>query len=214
MEALKRYLIKNFEQIFALLILLSVAGITYFVPYKLAFLNFYFIPILVAAYYLGVRKALLGGVLCTLMVSIYAYLFPESFMIQLTVLDLWMNIMTWASFLILTAAVVGQVTTRLKVEVEQVTDLNRNLEESTSRLEAADAQLRDHAENLEKKVTERTESLERSKTAVEDLKKRVEEALYSTMDASVEVDHREAASYREEEDQHPLFRPERLHGIF
>ena len=185
MEALKRYLIKNFEQIFALLILLSVAGITYFVPYKLAFLNFYFIPILVAAYYLGVRKALLGGVLCTLMVAIYAYLFPESFMIQLTVLDLWMNIMTWASFLILTAAVVGQVTTRLKVEVEQVTDLNRTLEESTSRLEAADAQLRDHAENLEKKVTERTESLERSKTAVEDLKKRVEEALYSTMDASV-----------------------------
>ena len=60
MEALKRYLINNFEQIFALLILLSVAGITYFIPYKLAFLNFYFIPILVAAYYLGVRKASLS----------------------------------------------------------------------------------------------------------------------------------------------------------
>ena len=134
MEGLKRYLIENFEQIFVLFILLSVAGITYFIPYKLAFLNFYFIPILLAAYYLGVRKALLGGVLCTLMVIIYTYYFPEAFMIQLTVLDLWMNIMTWASFLILTAAVVGQVTTRLKVEVEQVTDLNRNLEESKSRL--------------------------------------------------------------------------------
>ena len=56
MEGLKRYLIENFEQIFVLFILLSVAGITYFIPYKLAFLNFYFIPILLAAYYLGVRK--------------------------------------------------------------------------------------------------------------------------------------------------------------
>ncbi len=185
MESLKRYLIDNFEQIFVLLILLSVAGITYFIPYKLAFLNFYFIPILLAAYYLGVRKALLGGVLCALMVAIYSYLFPELFMIRLTVLDLWMHIVTWASFLILTAAVVGQVTTRLKVEIEQVTGLNRTLEESKSRLEAADEHLRDHAENLERRVSERTESLEKSKTAVEELKKKVEEALYSTMDASV-----------------------------
>ena len=42
-----------------LLILVSVASINYLIPYKLAFLNFYFIPILLGAYYLGVRKALL-----------------------------------------------------------------------------------------------------------------------------------------------------------
>jgi len=45
MEALKNYLIRNFEQVFVLLILVSVASINYLIPYKLAFLNFYFIPI-------------------------------------------------------------------------------------------------------------------------------------------------------------------------
>ena len=80
MEALKVYLIRNFEQVFVLLILVSVASINYLIPYKLAFLNFYVIPILLGAYYLGVHKALLGGVLCTLIVTLYAYLFPQSFM--------------------------------------------------------------------------------------------------------------------------------------
>ena len=185
MEALKNYLIRNFEQVFVLLILVSVASINYLIPYKLAFLNFYFIPILLGAYYLGVQKALLGGVLCTLVVTFYAYLFPASFMPAFSQLDLWMNILAWSSFLILTGAVVGQLTSRLKTEVEQVRDLNRNLEDSQARIEAADKELRDHAEDLEHKVTERTESLEKSKHAVEDLKKKVEDALYSTMDAAV-----------------------------
>jgi hypothetical protein len=48
MEALKKYLLNNFEQVFVLMILVSVAGINYLIPYKLAFLNFYFIPILLA----------------------------------------------------------------------------------------------------------------------------------------------------------------------
>ena len=83
-----------------------MAGINYYIPYKLAFLNFYFIPIL------------LGAFLCALIVFVYAYLFPESFRPAFTNLDLWMNIVTWASFLILTAAIVGQFTTKLKTEVE------------------------------------------------------------------------------------------------
>ena len=37
MDALKNYLIRNFEQAFVLLILVSVAGINYLIPYKLAF---------------------------------------------------------------------------------------------------------------------------------------------------------------------------------
>ena len=36
MEALKTYLIKNSEQVFVLLILVSVASINYLIPYKLA----------------------------------------------------------------------------------------------------------------------------------------------------------------------------------
>ncbi len=82
MDALKRYLTKNFEDFFVLIIILSVSAVNYFLPYKLAFLNFYLIPILLAAYFLGQSKSILGAVLCTLLVSAYAYSKPESFQVK------------------------------------------------------------------------------------------------------------------------------------
>ncbi len=106
METLKNYLVKNSEQTFALLILLSVVIVNYLIPYKLVFLNFFFIVILLGAYFLESHKAILGGVLTTLFVVIYVYLYPSSFMATTTETDLWMNILAWSSFLILTGAVV------------------------------------------------------------------------------------------------------------
>ena len=118
---------------------------------------------MLAAYYLGSRSAVLGSVLCTLMICLYVYLSPMSFMPPFTQLDLWMNIVTWSSFLILTAAVVAKLASRLTEEVEHGRELNRDLEENKAKLEEADKKLRDHAEKLEKNV--------------DDLKQRVEELL-------------------------------------
>ncbi len=153
MERLKAYLIKHFEAVFALVILVSVASINYFIPYKLVFLNFYFIVVLFASYYLELRNALLGGVLCTLVVIVYVYYFPTSFMPAFTQFDLWMNIMAWSSFLILTRAVVGQLSARVKKEVQQLKELNETLEASKAKLERDDKELRAHAERLEMWLT-------------------------------------------------------------
>ena len=128
MEALKRYLAKNAEEVFVLIILAGVAGINYFVPYKLVFLNFFFLVVLLGAYYLEMRKAVLGAVLCALMVIVHVYYFPSSFMPGFGQLDLWMNILAWCSFLILTGAVVGQLTHSLKTKVQRLQKLNQDLE--------------------------------------------------------------------------------------
>ena len=135
MESLKNYFLRHSEQVFALVILISVAAINYLIPYKLVFLNFFFIVILLGAYYLEAHKALLGGVLTTLLVIIYVYYFPGSFMAALTERDLWMNVLAWSSFLILTGAVVGQLISRLKTEVQQLRKLKGDLEAENEKLE-------------------------------------------------------------------------------
>jgi len=127
-KALKNYFVKHSEQIFALLILISVATINYLIPYKLVFLNFFFILILVGAYYLDLHKALMGAVLTTLIVVTYVYYFPSTFMPTFTGLDLWMNVLTWSSFLILTGALVGRLIQRLKIEMEEANSANRQWE--------------------------------------------------------------------------------------
>jgi len=184
-ERIKRYLLANFEHLFVLVILLSTAGVNYLVPTKLAFLNFYFLPIILAGYYLGRRSAVLGGLLCALIMAIYVVLFPEAFQIGASPLDVYTYVSTWGGFLILAGAVVGRLQEKLADEVRTTSALNAELRRREQDLTALNQTLRDYGEDLELRVRDRTEELEQSKRAVEAMKAKVEDTLYATMDASV-----------------------------
>ncbi len=120
----------------ALVILVGVPIIAHFVPYKLVFLNFFFIVILFSVYFVETHKALMGGVLTTLLVSIFVYYFPSSFVLTYTEFDLWMNILAWSSFLILTGGAVGKLADRLKIEVKDLRQRKGDLETQIDQLEA------------------------------------------------------------------------------
>ncbi len=136
MKNLKNYLLKNSEQMLALVILVGVPAIAHLVPYKLVFLNFFFIVILFSVYFVEAHKALMGGVLTTLLVAIFVYYFPSSFVPTFTELDLWMNILAWSSFLILTGGAVGKLADRLKLEIKDLRQRKGDLETQIDHLEA------------------------------------------------------------------------------
>ena len=77
------------------------------------------------------------------------FLPPPALIPAITEMDLWMNIMAWASFLILTGAVVRGLTARLRKEVQALTEVNQSLQESKAKIEQNDQALRDQAEKLE-----------------------------------------------------------------
>ncbi|HLA41062.1 MAG TPA: adenylate/guanylate cyclase domain-containing protein, partial [Candidatus Glassbacteria bacterium] len=185
MEKLKNYLLSHFEQSFVLLVLVSTVAINYFIPQKLAFLNFYFLPVILGANYLGRRRAVLGAMLCVLVVVSYMMLDQQAFIADNGELNTYLHIVIWAGFLILAGAVVGGLQEKLAGEIQTTRQLNQSLEANQVALNAANNTLRDYNLNLEQRVKERTVELEQSKTAIEGLKKKVETALYSTMDSSV-----------------------------
>ncbi len=135
MKNLNNYLIKNSEQMLALVILVGVPTIAHLVPYKLVFLKFFFVVILFSVYFVEAHKALMGGVLTTLLVAIFVYYFPSSFVPTFTELDLWMNILAWSSFLILTGGAVGKLADRLKLEIKNLRQQKRDLETQIDKLE-------------------------------------------------------------------------------
>jgi HD-GYP domain-containing protein (c-di-GMP phosphodiesterase class II) len=181
----KRYLLANFENLFVLLTLLSTALVNHLVPTKLAFLNFYFLPIILAGYYLGRRRAVLGALFIGLMVSVYVVLFPEAFQLGGSPLYVYAHVASWAGFLILAGAVVGRLQEKLAEEMKATSALNDELRQRQQELTAANQTLKDYGNDLEARVRERTEELEASKRAVETMKTKVEDTLYATMDASV-----------------------------
>ncbi len=50
-------------------------------------------------------------------------------------LDLWMNILAWSSFLILTGAAVGKLADRLKMEIKELKGRKRDLEAQIDHME-------------------------------------------------------------------------------
>ncbi len=185
MERLKKYFQRNFERIFILTILITVFFINYFIPQKIAFLNFYFLPIILAGYYLGLRRSILGAFFCILLVTFYAILYPQHFIMSNSRADLYLHILAWGCFLILAGAVVGKLQEKLNTKTQQTHQLNEQLMQQQQNLNSANLSLKDYSENLESKVAKRTEELEKSKEAIETLKEKVENTLYATMDSSV-----------------------------
>ena len=185
MEQLKAYLLKNFEQVFVLVVLVATAFINYFIPQKISFLNFYFLPIILMGYYLGRRRAMLGAFLCVLLVTGYVLLFPDAFHMGNTLMDTYLHMASWGGFLIIAGAVVGQLQEKLSGQIETSLNLNRDLECKREELDIANVSLKEYSDDLELKVKERTEALESAKRSIETSKGKVEDALYSTMDASV-----------------------------
>lgn len=166
MEKIKGYLLANFEQLFVLFILFSTVVINYYISQKLAFLNFYFLPVILGAYYLGRRRAVLGAVFCAVMVPIYVIFDHDAFVVETSELNTYVYIVVWTSFLILAGALVGQLHDKLAGEVEITQTLNESLEASQAALAEANRSLVGNNQHLEDRVRERTFELEESKQAI------------------------------------------------
>lgn len=119
------------ERVIILLILLGLLAVHFFVVQKVAFLGFYYLPILLAGYFCGKRIAILMSVLTILLLALYSVLEPtrmspdiaaeqaklESTSPNTTAkteaadrlskekLNLYLSLMTWGAFLVLAAAV-------------------------------------------------------------------------------------------------------------
>jgi hypothetical protein len=79
MDSLKNEIFKHFESIIIVIVIAALIFINWIVPYKLGFLNFFYLPIILAGYLKGQRAAVLSAVLCILAVVVYIIGYPEAF---------------------------------------------------------------------------------------------------------------------------------------
>ncbi len=108
MEGTKKFFSNYFEEMIIVLVLAVILFTHYLVPQKLAFLNFYYLPILLAGYICGKRKALLLSIFSVLMVALYSVLYPGVFdAFSRQNFNTYFSIATWGCFLILASIMVG-----------------------------------------------------------------------------------------------------------
>jgi integral membrane sensor domain MASE1 len=149
MDRAKRILFENFELILVGVLTLAAAYTVLISSNKLAFLNFFYIPVLLAAFFLGRRRGILASIVAVLMIAIFVVINPELFAdsaVQTPVL----SIVLWGSFLIITAAVVGtlydfkaRATTDLKQAYEGILEIVAKF------IDAVDGYTQEHSVRLQ-----------------------------------------------------------------
>ncbi|HAJ77298.1 MAG TPA: hypothetical protein DCM64_12715 [Gammaproteobacteria bacterium] len=154
MEALKRYLVDNFESVFILVVLVFVAAVVWFVDAKLSFLNFFCLPVLLSSYYLGIRSGVLGAFLVFLLIVGFAYLYPDQFIAPMDLFGLWSSIMTWGGFLILTAVIVGFTHRELQEKMTEALRARAEASGNAELLEQTMSTIREFESELDFKVEE------------------------------------------------------------
>jgi putative nucleotidyltransferase with HDIG domain len=98
------------KELIILFLLIAIAGFIFFFVYnQRAFLNFFYIPVLIGAYFYGKRYATSSAILSVIIISIMAYVYPDTFIHRSldSGLNFWLDIVTWGGFLTITGYYMG-----------------------------------------------------------------------------------------------------------
>jgi len=121
MKKIRTFILEHFEGAIIALVFFGVFAIAFLVYYKLSFLNFFFLPVILSGYFLGKRSAVLTGIFCALLVILYL-IFSKVFTNQSVQFsfDEIITLTTWASFLVLTGGLIGGVSEQREARVAKL----------------------------------------------------------------------------------------------
>jgi putative nucleotidyltransferase with HDIG domain len=145
---LKVLLFENFETALVVVVLGSLLFFNSFVVHKFAFLLFYFIPVLLAGFFLSARHAVATAVFSWVMMVYLTIMDPFGANVADGTIGFW-NLFIWACFLTLSGALVGNLQEKNRLHTVQLQDAYRGIIQILVKyLEAADAYTKTHSERV------------------------------------------------------------------
>jgi len=159
-----------------LLVMLGIVSITgainFFVVNQRAFLNFYYLPVVLGAYLLGKRQGVFSAVLaCAIVVSL-ALMNEGTFAANDGALWMrWLDIGTWGGFLILTSYLVGTLYEQKEAQLRELHDAYRGILEILFKLlDTVDPTTKDHSRRVSEYAVEMARAMGLDENEVEDVR--------------------------------------------
>jgi putative nucleotidyltransferase with HDIG domain len=171
MERFKQFIVTHFEQILVSVILVAAFIGTYFIEEETLVLNFYYLPVIVAGYFLGRRMGVLAAVFSILAVLICALLFPQRFFSDKIFWHSIARLSSWSGFLILASIAVG---TLYEQNERRMLDLKNAyigiLEILSKYLESTDRYTKGHSVRVSELAMETAIAMELPRPEVENIR--------------------------------------------
>jgi HD-GYP domain-containing protein (c-di-GMP phosphodiesterase class II) len=170
LDRAKQFVFKNFERILVLLLVASLLVINSLIEQKVAFLSFYYLPIILAGFFGGRRFAVVSGLFIASLVLFFQATQGLGMAEGLTQ-DSLMTLIPWAGFLILTGYVVGGLAEQRSA---RLTDLKNaymaTLEVLTFHIESAERHQEGHSTRVAQLAADMGAELRLSEIELENLR--------------------------------------------
>ena len=171
MEQAKEFILKHFEKILIIIILLAALIGTYLIEEKSIVLNFYYLPVLASGYFLGRRLGVLTAVFSVLMVAISALIFPNGFFGKQDLFKSVAQILSWGGFLILSSIAVGTLYEQNERRMKDLKNAYIGILEILSKyLESTDRYTKGHSVRVSELAMEIGIAMELPRTEVENVR--------------------------------------------
>jgi putative nucleotidyltransferase with HDIG domain len=171
MEQFKQFILKHFEKILVSVILMAALVGTYFVEEKFIVLNFYYLPVLVAGYFLGRQMGVLTAVFSILAVLICILVFPQRFFNSKEILKGVAQLSSWSGFLILASVTVGTLFEQNEQRLKELKNAYIGVLEILSKyLESTDRYTKGHSVRVSELATDIGIAMELPRSEVENIR--------------------------------------------
>jgi len=171
MEQFKQFILKHFEKILVGIILITAFTGTYLIEEKFIILNFYYLPVLTAGYFLGRRMGVLAAVFSILAVLICVLVFPQRFFSGGEILKGVAQLSSWGGFLILASVSIGTLYERNEQRLKELKNAYIGVLEILSKyLETTDGYTKGHSVRVAELATEIATAMELHRPEVENIR--------------------------------------------
>ncbi len=171
MEQVKDFILRYFEKILVVIILMVAFIGTYLFEEKSIVLNFYYLPVIASGYFLGRRLGVLTAVFSILMVVISALICPNEFFGKQDLFKSVAQILSWGGFLILSSIAVGTLYEQSERRMKDLKNAYIGILEILSKyLESTDRYTKGHSVRVSELAMEIGIAMELPRTEVENVR--------------------------------------------
>jgi putative nucleotidyltransferase with HDIG domain len=162
---------RHFEQLLVTVILIAAFTGTYFIEEESIVLNFYYLPVLVAGFFLGRRTGVLTAVFSVLAVLIFVLIFPYRFLGERVFWHSIAKLSSWGGFLILASVTVGSLYEENERRLQDLKNAYIGILEILSKyLESTDPYTKGHSVRVSELAMETAVVMDLSRNEVENIR--------------------------------------------
>ncbi len=148
MNIIKKHYLKVDKELIIILLLVAITAVIYFFVFnQRAFLNFFFLPVLLGAYFFGKRYAVLSALATILLIFSVAYLDPATFKYSGdNEFYRWLDLSTWGGFIVIAGYCIGHLYEKKEAAIKEIRNTYLGIIEMLSLvIDSVDQQTQTHS---------------------------------------------------------------------